>query len=329
MIIGSLCNKPIFASACSTISPIFRLIDATRGGTLVIDEADFRFSDEKAEIVKILNNGNMDGLPVLRTEVTPSKEFNPRAYRVYGPKLVATRGHFKDPALESRFIVEEMGGRPIRDDIPINLPQCYKEEARVLRNKLLLYRFRTFGKKQTVPSLVDKSVEPRLRQIFIPLLSVISDEELRGELRDLVREYNRQTITDRGLDIEAQLLEVIRSMILDPEPKKLSIKNVTDAFTERFAKEYERHITPKWIGTIIRRKLQLKTHKSDGNFVIPPTEFPKLEQLYERYGIVGTLQEEGEPQLTTDLDAMEVNDDRDVKKGYAQDDSAETLHQGT
>ena len=74
MIIGSLCNKPIFASACSTISPIFRLIDATRGGTLVIDEADFRFSDEKAEIVKILNNGNMDGLPVLRTEVTPRPE---------------------------------------------------------------------------------------------------------------------------------------------------------------------------------------------------------------------------------------------------------------
>jgi hypothetical protein len=27
----------------------------------------FRFSDEKAEIVKILNNGNVSGLPVLRT----------------------------------------------------------------------------------------------------------------------------------------------------------------------------------------------------------------------------------------------------------------------
>ena len=86
LVLGSVCNKPIFASACSTISPIFRLIDATVGGTLVLDEADFRFSDEKAEIVKILNNGNVAGLPVLRTELTPSKEFNPVAYRVYGPK---------------------------------------------------------------------------------------------------------------------------------------------------------------------------------------------------------------------------------------------------
>jgi hypothetical protein len=90
MTIGSLCYKPIFASGASTVSPIFRILDSFRG-TLIVDEGDFRFSDEKAEIVKILNNGNARGFPVLRSEATNGgKEFDPRAYSVFGPKMIAT-----------------------------------------------------------------------------------------------------------------------------------------------------------------------------------------------------------------------------------------------
>src|SRR5205085_1032150 len=62
--VGSLCRLPIFASAASTVSPIFRLLDSFRG-TLILDEGDFRYSDEKSEIVKILNNGNAKGFQVL------------------------------------------------------------------------------------------------------------------------------------------------------------------------------------------------------------------------------------------------------------------------
>src|SRR5256714_14465373 len=122
---GSLCRFPLFASAASTVSPIFRLLDSFRG-TLIL-EGDFRFSDEKAEIVKILNNGNARGFPVLRSEVTPQREFNPTAYAVFGPKLVATRGFFQDRALESRCITEEMGQQHLRDDVPISLLPAYKQ----------------------------------------------------------------------------------------------------------------------------------------------------------------------------------------------------------
>src|SRR5208282_3153868 len=68
LVVGSLCYKPFFASGASTVSPLFHILDAFRG-TLILDEADFRFSDEKAEIVKILNNGNMRGMAVLRTMI--------------------------------------------------------------------------------------------------------------------------------------------------------------------------------------------------------------------------------------------------------------------
>jgi hypothetical protein len=138
--LGSLCYKAFFASGASTISPISHTLDAFRG-TLIFDEADFRFSDEPAEIVKILNNGNVRGLPVLRTMMNRQREFNPEAFQVFGPKIVATRGSYDDKALESRFLTEEIGSRKLRSDIPIDLPDSFKEEAREVRNKLLLYRF--------------------------------------------------------------------------------------------------------------------------------------------------------------------------------------------
>jgi hypothetical protein len=282
--VGALCYKPVFASGASTVSPIFHILDAFRG-TLIVDEADFRFSDEKAEIVKILNNGNVKGFPVLRTEVSANREFNPRAFDVYGPKLVATRGYYDDRALESRFLTEEMGQHRLRDDIPINLPSVYKDEALTLRNKLLLFRFRNLGKKRTIDDYVDRGIEPRLNQMFVPLMSIIEDAQLRDELHEIARHYHNEIVTDRGMDIEAQVLEVIKDIFDDPDNHKLSIKEITRVFTERYGSDYERKITAKWIGSIIRKKLHLTTQKSHGVFLIPFTEKPKLDMLYEKYGI--------------------------------------------
>src|SRR5437764_10888434 len=74
--VGALCRFPIFASAASTVSPIFRILDSFRG-TLILDEGDFRASDEKSEVVEFLNNRNARGLPVLLTEVYPKKHSDP------------------------------------------------------------------------------------------------------------------------------------------------------------------------------------------------------------------------------------------------------------
>jgi len=294
--VGSLCYKPIFASGASTVSPLFRIIDSFRG-TLIIDEGDFRLSDERAEIVKILNNGNARGFPVLRSEVTPKREFNPTAYTVFGPKLVATRGFFQDRALESRCLTEAMGQQRLRDDVPINLPPAHKEEALALRNKLLLFRFRNFHKGEPTESLVDRSIEPRLNQVFVPLLSIIEDEKARADLQELARKYHSELVADRSLDMEAQVLEIIRDSLARGE-ERLSVKDITDWFIDRYGTDYERKITSKWIGNIIRKKLLLKTQKSHGVFVIPPSEEPKLASLYERYGISlqeSNEQEAGEP----------------------------------
>jgi len=284
LIVGSLCYKPIFASGASTTSPLFRILDAFRG-TLIIDESDFRMSDERAEMVKILNNGNVKGFPVLRCEVSPTtKEFNPRAYAVFGPKIVATRGAFEDRALESRFLTEEMGQHKLREDIPINLKDFYQSESLALRNKLLLFRFRNLHKQLTNPELVDRRIEPRLNQIFIPLLSIVEDKETINDLAELARNYNSQMINERGTDTEAQILEIIRDFYDSPEVN-VPVKDITSHFIERHSEDYERKITPKWIGHLLRTKLRLFTQKSSGSFVIPSSEYSKIQRLYERYGI--------------------------------------------
>ncbi len=282
--VGSLCYKPAFASGASTVSPIFRILESFRG-TLIIDESDFRLSDEKAEVVKILNNGNVKGFPVLRSEVSGKGEFNPRAYQVFGPKIVATRGAFDDRALESRFLTEEMGQLPLRDEVPINLPQSHKTEALALRNKLLLFRFRNFRRKLTTEDLVDRSIEPRLNQIFVPLLSVIEEAGARAALQDVARQYHREMVSERGLDMEAQILEVIRSLLLSAQDGALALSDITSRFADLYGGEYDRKITNKWIGWVLRRRLHLAPQRSRDGYVIPLTEIPKLDRLYEKYGL--------------------------------------------
>lgn len=283
LIVGSVCYKPIFASGASTVSPIFRLLDTFRG-TLIVDEADFRLSDERAEVVKILNNGNARGFPVLRSDVTRKGEFDPHAYAVFGPKLVATRGFFEDRALESRFLTEEMGQRRLRDDIPINLPPMCSAEATELRNKLLLFRFRNLGKRMPTEALVDRTIEPRLNQVFVPLMAIIQDDIARSELQALARQYQREVVSDRGLDVEAQILEVMNELLLAADTPRLTIKEITALFSERYGTEYER-ITNRWVSGILRKRLGLRPQKSNGTYVIPLEDTPRLNRLREKYGM--------------------------------------------
>jgi hypothetical protein len=288
--VGSLCYKPIFASGASTVSPLFRIIDSMHG-TLIIDEGDFRFSDEKSEIVKILNNGNARGFPVLRSESVNGREFSPRAYTVFGPKLVSTRGFFQDRALESRCLTEETGGRKLRENIPINLTAEYKREALELRNKLLLFRFRNYSKHQVDPALVDRSIEPRLAQIFVPLLSIIEDADARNALCELAREYHRGLVAGRGMDVEAQMLEIIQEIKQDPYFQGLAIKEIAERFIARYSEDFDRKITPHWVGYVIRRKLGLKTERRRDGYFIAASEDAKLERLSEKYGVVSETTE--------------------------------------
>ncbi|MET4176272.1 hypothetical protein ABIB99_007392, partial [Bradyrhizobium sp. LA6.1] len=211
--------------------------------------------------------------------------FNPRAFHVFGPKIVATRGRYEDRALESRFITEETGGRPLRPDIPINLPETFKEEARELRNKLLLYRFHRRHEVKLDPSLVDPKLEPRINQIMLPLLSVVGDAALRDKLKQAAQRTQLSLIAERGLLMEAQVLEIVTELMWISRRPVLAVGEITMSFINRYGAEYERPITNRWIGSVLRNKLNLQTYKSHGIYVIPLSEKEKVELLCNRYGV--------------------------------------------
>jgi len=290
-VIGSLCNKAFFASGASTVSPIFHTLDTFRG-TLIFDEADFRFSDEKSELVKIFNNGNVKGFPVLRTAMTIKGEFNPQAFNVYGPKVVAMRKAFDDSALESRFLTEEMGQRSLRRDIPINLPDIQKDEARSLRNQLLMYRFKMLHSIKIDVSQIDPSLSPRLNQILMPLLSIIKDESLRNDIREAVRSFDQKLYAERSSSMEAGVLEVLQELYKQGREGSISVSEIAANFITRFSNEYARPITIRVIGGVIRKRLRLLTYKSHGVYVLPITEKTKVAELCIRYGVVDHVGEE-------------------------------------
>jgi hypothetical protein len=282
--LGSLCYKGFFASGASTVSPLFHILDRF-GGTLILDEADFRFSDEKAEIIKILNNGNVRGVPVLRTMMTRQREFNPQAFHVFGPKIVASRGSYHDQGLESRFITEEMVPRKLRPDIPINLPPAFKEEARELRSKLLLYRFRRRGEITLDQTLADPRLEPRFNQILLPLLSIAGNSDLRTLLRDAALNVQASLIAERGQSIEARVLEVLVELLSREQRTGVPVGSISKVVAERYSSEYARPMTDRWIGGILRKRLNLRTYKSNGVFVVSIAQRADIDRLCVRYGI--------------------------------------------
>jgi hypothetical protein len=289
--VGSLCRLPIFASAASTVSPIFRLLDSFRG-TLILDEGDFRYSDEKAEIIKVLNHGNSRGFPVLRTEVSSKKEFDPKAYHVFGPKIVATRGFFQDKALESRCLTEDMRGGAIRSGIPLNLDERFHEEAREIRNQLLLYRLRHFKNARAEVRAGARDLEPRLQQIFGPLCSVISDASERDKVASLIRTYNEDIVEERSEAAEAQVLGVIRDLVAKGPEARLAIQDITREFIARHGDQYGRRVTPRWVGSLVRRRLGLRPSRSTGVFTLGPEDVARLASLYTRYGVEAAPEKE-------------------------------------
>lgn len=262
--LGSIVYKGFFASAASTVSPIFHTLDRF-GGTLVLDEADLRFSDKTADLVKILNNGTVKGLPVLRTLQNAQKEFNPAAFTVFGPKIVAMRGTFRDEALESRFITEEMGTLPLRSDIPIQLPKSLKSDALKLRNQLLHFRLTNFFAIKTDPSRVVEGIDPRLNQMALSLLSLVDDPALRASFEESLHRRNQQLAEQRGPSIEDRTLTALSSFFRTDARAYIPLNEIMDRVNKDGSPAW---VSAREIGRVLRGR-SLPVYKSHGRVAVP------------------------------------------------------------
>ncbi len=274
--LGSIAYKGFFASGASTVSPIFHTLD-TFGGTLILDEADLRFSDKTADLVKILNNGTVKGLPVLRTLQNRYKEFNPAAFNVFGPKIIAMRGAFKDQALESRFLTEKMGARSLRADIPIQLPDTLKADALDLRNRLLHFRLANLFAIKSDPARLVADIDPRLNQTALSLLSLVDDADLRKDLSGMLRAKQARLAADRARSAEARTFAAVRAAFQDPERATLSLREIADAVNAN-GDELDEPVSVRQIGYVLRAR-SILLRKSNGAILL---ERGAVEPMEER-----------------------------------------------
>lgn len=280
--IGILCYKPVFTGGATTPSPIFRIVNEVHG-TLIIDEADFKFSDMTSEIVKILNTGYQKGMPVLRSEGKGT--FEVKAYDVFCPKIVATRETFSDKALESRFLVEEMGAGKLRSDIPRTLDESFYEDAEGIRNKLLMWRLKNYFEPIERRQDLIEGIHPRLNQIVMPLLSIIKDSAIREHLKSFIVKYNTDLVADRGLSWESDIVFAVLKLEYETKANEITVKQITDE-VNREIDISDDTLQARKVGWYLRTKLQLKPYKTRKGFVLSFKENRKrLDMWKERFGI--------------------------------------------
>lgn len=229
-IVGALCYRPILCGGGSTAAAILRLLDSLQG-TLVVDEFDHNRNSELASAVaQILNQGFQRGRPIVKCVGDDNK---PRPFRCFGPKLFALRRGFADDATESRTLSIRMKGRT-RRDTPLNLPRAESErEALALRNKLLAWRFTNFGKVKLNPRLADPTLEDRLNQIGLPLLSVAEGQSVRAIVLKALRDTQARITSDRLDTLAGEVWQVILELGLAKPGEVIRPGKVAERLNER------------------------------------------------------------------------------------------------
>ena len=302
--IGILCYKPVFTGGATTPSPIFRIINEVHG-TLIIDEADFKFSDMTSEIVKILNTGYQKGMPVLRSEGKGT--FEVKAYDVFCPKIVATRETFADKALESRFLVEEMGISRLRTDIPRTLDENFYQEALNIRNKLLMWRLKNYFEPIERREDLIEGIHPRLNQIVMPLLSIIKDSAIREHLKSFIIKYNTDLVADRGLSWESDIVFAVLKLEYETKANEITVKQITDE-VNREIDFSDDTLQARKVGWYLRAKLQLKPYKIRKGFVLSFKENRKrLDMWKERFGITDADIKGEQVTVVNNIDEVDIS----------------------
>ena len=316
-VFGHLHYKPIFVTGGTTPAPLFRVIDKWRG-SIIMDEADLKKSDESEDIIKILNNGFEKGKHIMRCDQNDATKllfFDP-----FCPKMLSTRRSFTDKATESRCITHIMDVTE-RKDIPLNLNDEFFEKALDLRNKLLMWRFKNFFEIKNDVEFDLGDIEPRVKQIVGSYISLFStDLEQMEKFKKYITEYQEELIEERASSFEGAIVEAIHNL-LDKGVVDFDNKDIIEegSFTGRDGKAMK----PQGISGILK-SLGLK--KMDSSRINGKIKRPiiikekSINKIFKRYGLkcynVTTVTTRMEtPQVVTSGSKLEKTEDVTTPRG--------------
>lgn len=278
-VIGGLCYKPIFVAGAITPAPIYRMIKRW-GGTIVLDEADFKDSSEKSEVVTILNCGFSRGTPVIRCE--KDNPDNVQILPTFSPKVIATRYPFGDKALESRCLTENMK-QTVRRDLPRILPALFYEMELKLRNQLLKFRFDYYGKVDTskIHEISLGNIEPRLEQATLSFAVLFYNiEDLFVRFKAFLANYQKQLIEDRANSFDGLLVNTLFQL------KRENYEHISAQTIVETLKEQGINTTSQTVGKHLKA-LGIRTHQkrieNRVRNVIEPLSEAQTVLLRQRY----------------------------------------------
>ena len=138
--LAGLAYRSIMASSISAAA-IFRVLE-TWHPTLFLDETEIYNREGMIEVLALLNAGYRKGQYAIRIEKTEEGIPTLGFFDVYGPKAMAGTKELA-ATLQSRAVLTHMSRNTRAVELFID-----QEAAQQLRNKLLMYRFRTVGMRE-------------------------------------------------------------------------------------------------------------------------------------------------------------------------------------
>lgn len=308
--VGMICHRPTFLVSITAAS-LFRLMNAYHP-TLIIDEANLEADSEDTQaIMQVLNAGYQRIAKIPRVEggngtIRQIEYFDP-----FGAKILASLKIFDSAAFESRCIRILMQ-KTKRNDIRFRLSIKMKREAEVLRNMLLLFRFRNHQRDfETELDLAEmelksKNIEPRYVQIGTPLYAILTDNNLRQEFAAMLKSRDNADAEERLETFDGNLVSVMHQLLcivesendtqiwrLKPncvkgEPTQwLTVEAITNELNkekpekEQFKKEYVSKRLSKL--ELERKKINSRNENRDKKAVVFDPN--RLGKLFENYGL--------------------------------------------
>ncbi len=175
-----------------------------------------------------------------------------------------------------------------------------------------MFRFKTYFKDMKNKSIDDKNIEPRLRQIMMPIITIAESEEDRKEIFEFIKRKKKEIKEDRTDSLEAEILEVyieVKERIPEPTMKDIAIE----------INEHRPHnlsISPKKVGMIMRNKLGFTTMRGfRGMFVVENDK--QIKKMMKKYLLVEEL---NVMNVDTDTVKNDKNDSSTNKEISEKDD---------
>lgn len=217
-----------------TTATLYRLIEKFNP-TLLIDESEFLASQEKRELIGLLNSGQRRGVLVPRMKGEDSQDFD--FYNTYSPKALSGTQELRKTTT-SRMIMFTMT-RNIRP-IPRTID---KREGLKLRNQLLMWRFRKISEMKNALTLEQKlagrtelkaatefkELEPlsgRLYELIFPLYYSTPAQEARNTILEFAKELEQTKLTAEKTELASTIFEAILNLKHQAQRNLILLKDI-------------------------------------------------------------------------------------------------------